>query len=127
MGAQPGTDFDSKAKSVVVSIISSISANGLDLKKGPLSKASLGTPIQRIAAPEEVAALVSYVASDSAGFVTGEVDFFLSKPSHFIHPALLFVLPAKANVYVYFSSASCRGIQYLTLRQISVDGGYILD
>jgi hypothetical protein len=62
----------------------------------------LGTPIQRIAAPEEVAALVSYVASDSAGFVTGKVDFFLSKPAHFIHPALLFVWPAKANVYVYF-------------------------
>jgi len=51
LGAQPGTDFDSKAKSAV---------------------ASLGTPIQRIAAPEEVAAFVSYVASDSAGFVTGQ-------------------------------------------------------
>jgi NAD(P)-dependent dehydrogenase (short-subunit alcohol dehydrogenase family) len=36
----------------------------------------LGTPIQRIAAPEEVAAFVSYVASDSAGFITGKVDFF---------------------------------------------------
>lgn len=51
MGAQPGTDFDSKAKSLV---------------------ASLGTPIQRIADPEEVAAFVSYVASDGAGFVTGQ-------------------------------------------------------
>jgi hypothetical protein len=82
----------------------------------------LGTPIQRIAAPEEVAAFVSYVASDSAGFVTGKVDFFLNLT--FIHPALLFV-PAKANVYVYFPLLLVA--VYLTLRQISVDGGYILD
>ena len=37
----------------------------------------MGTPIQRIGAPEEIAAFVSYVASDSAGFVTGKVDLFL--------------------------------------------------
>jgi hypothetical protein len=30
------------------------------------------------------------------------VDFFLSKPSHFIHPPALLLVPAKANVYVYF-------------------------
>jgi len=51
VSAQPSTDFDSRAKNVA---------------------ASLGMPIQRVAAPEEVAAFVSYVASDSAGFVTGQ-------------------------------------------------------
>ncbi|KAI0280887.1 hypothetical protein BGY98DRAFT_281086 [Russula aff. rugulosa BPL654] len=51
VAAQPGTDFDSKIKSIV---------------------ALLGTPIQRIGAPEEIAGFVSYVASDSAGFVTGQ-------------------------------------------------------
>jgi len=38
----------------------------------------MGSPIQRIGAPEEVAALVSYVASDGAGFVTGKVGFFFN-------------------------------------------------
>ncbi|KAI0280881.1 hypothetical protein BGY98DRAFT_914065 [Russula aff. rugulosa BPL654] len=52
VAAQPGTDFDSKTKSMAV----------------------LGTPIQRIGAPEEIAAFVSYIASDGAGFVTGKVD-----------------------------------------------------
>jgi len=51
VAAQPGTDYDSKIKSTV---------------------AFFGTPIQRIGAPEEIAAFVSYVASDSAGFVTGQ-------------------------------------------------------
>ena len=34
-------------------------------------KGTLGTPIQRLAAPEEIAALTSYLASESSGFVTG--------------------------------------------------------
>jgi NAD(P)-dependent dehydrogenase (short-subunit alcohol dehydrogenase family) len=37
----------------------------------------MGTPIQRIAAPEDIAAFVSYVASDNAGFMTGKVDSFV--------------------------------------------------
>jgi hypothetical protein len=82
----------------------------------------LGTPIQRTAAPEEVAALVSYVASDSAGFVTGKVDFFLDR--HICSLGSV-VCTAKDNVYVYFPLLLVA--VYLTLRQISIDGGYILD
>ena len=82
----------------------------------------MGTPIQRIAAPEEIAAFVSYVASDSAGFVTGKVDF-LSKPSHLFTWLVLFV-SAKANVYVYFPLLVAI---HLTLRQVSIDGGYFFD
>ena len=32
----------------------------------------MGAPIQRFAAPEEIAAFVSYIASESSGFVTGK-------------------------------------------------------
>jgi NAD(P)-dependent dehydrogenase (short-subunit alcohol dehydrogenase family) len=42
-----------------------------------LPKDLFGTPIQRMGAQEEIAAFVSYVASDNAGFVTGKVDTFL--------------------------------------------------
>jgi len=51
IATQPGADFDSKIKNAV---------------------AAFGTPIQRLGSPEEVAALVSYVTSESAGFVTGQ-------------------------------------------------------
>jgi NAD(P)-dependent dehydrogenase (short-subunit alcohol dehydrogenase family) len=37
----------------------------------------VGTPIQRIAAPEEIAAFASYIASESSGFVTGEWPLIL--------------------------------------------------
>jgi len=49
--AQPDTELNSKRESLV---------------------AALGTPIQRIAAPEEIAAFASYIASESSGFVTGQ-------------------------------------------------------
>ena len=39
---------------------------------GLLSKAVVGTPIQRIAAPEEIAAFASYLASEGSGFMTGK-------------------------------------------------------
>jgi len=51
INAQPGNDLNSKRESVAV---------------------SLGTPIQRIGAPEEIAAFASYLASDSSGFITGQ-------------------------------------------------------
>jgi NAD(P)-dependent dehydrogenase (short-subunit alcohol dehydrogenase family) len=76
MGAQPGTNFDSNGEYNL-----NLRRNGLDLRKALYPKASLGTPIQHIAAPEEVAAFVSHVASDSAGFVTGKVDFLLIRYS----------------------------------------------
>lgn len=68
----------------------------------------MGLPIQRTAVPEEVAALVSYVASDGAGYVTGKVDFFLERHVY-SHPALLFVL-AEGQCVCILSSASCRGL-----------------
>ncbi len=36
-------------------------------------------------------------------------------------------MPAKANVYVYFSLPLAEVYLTLTLQQISVDGGHILD
>jgi len=51
IAAQPGTELNSKRESLV---------------------AALSTPIQRIAAPEEIAAFASYIASESSGFVTGQ-------------------------------------------------------
>jgi NAD(P)-dependent dehydrogenase (short-subunit alcohol dehydrogenase family) len=51
IAAQPGTELDSKRESIV---------------------ATLGTPIQRLGAPEEIAAFASYLASDSSGFITGQ-------------------------------------------------------
>jgi len=50
----------------------------------------LGAPIQRVGAPEEIAAFVSYIASDSAGYVTGKVDLFFIIFT-FIHSALSFM------------------------------------
>jgi hypothetical protein len=68
--------------------------NGLDPQGGLLPKASLGTPIQRLGAPEEIAAFVSYVASDSAGFVTGKVDlFFLNR--HIYSPSSVVYAPQR--------------------------------
>jgi NAD(P)-dependent dehydrogenase (short-subunit alcohol dehydrogenase family) len=84
----------------------------------------LGTPIQRMGAPEEIAAFVSYVASDSAGFLTGKVILFLYPSRVFTN---LSPMPAKANVYVYFSLPLAVVYLTSTLQQISVDGGYILD
>jgi NAD(P)-dependent dehydrogenase (short-subunit alcohol dehydrogenase family) len=77
VAAQPGTDFDSKVKNVVVSVIKISAIVWNQAQREILPKASLGTPIQRIGAPEDIAAFVTYVASDSAGFVTGKVDPFL--------------------------------------------------
>jgi acetoin reductase-like protein len=51
IAVQPGTDLESKRRNAV---------------------AAVGTPIQHIAAPEEIAALASYLASDSSGFITGQ-------------------------------------------------------
>jgi len=51
VAAQPGTELDSKRKSAV---------------------ATVGTPIQRMADPEEIAAFASYLASEGSGFVTGQ-------------------------------------------------------
>jgi len=48
---QPGTEIESKRRSAV---------------------ASVGTPIQHIAAPEEIAALASYLAAESSVFITGQ-------------------------------------------------------
>jgi NAD(P)-dependent dehydrogenase (short-subunit alcohol dehydrogenase family) len=53
--------------------VSIISVSVMDWTSGrTLPKAHLGTPIERIGAPEEVAAFVSYLASESSGFVTGQ-------------------------------------------------------
>ncbi|KAI0001175.1 hypothetical protein BJV77DRAFT_938693 [Russula vinacea] len=41
------------------------------MSQGPLPKAAVGTPIQHIAAPGEIAALASYLAAESSGFITG--------------------------------------------------------
>jgi len=48
---QPGNDRESKTKSLV---------------------SFLGTAIERLAAPDEIAAFVSYIASDAAGYITGQ-------------------------------------------------------
>ena len=83
----------------------------------------MGPPIQRLAAPEEIAAFASYLASDSSGFITGkwaQLWFYC----HIYSPSSV-VIPVKANVYVYFPQL--RIDVYLTLQQISIDGGYTLD
>lgn len=98
----------------------SISVMRLDLREGLLPKAAAGTPIQRIAAPEEIAALASYIASEGSGFVTGKLP--LVCPRHTYSYGSV-VTPAKANVYVHFPQLRIE--VYLTLQQISIDGGYI--
>ena len=82
--------------------------NGLDPQRGLSPKASLGTPIQRIGAPEEIAAFVSYVASDSAGFVTGKVDLFFNR--HIYSPGFVVYAPRRPMCMSIFSSASFRGL-----------------
>ena len=77
VAAQPGTDFDSKVKNVVVSVIKISAIVWNQAQREVLPKDLFGTPIQRMGAQEEIAAFVSYVASDNAGFVTGKVDTFL--------------------------------------------------
>jgi len=77
-----------------------------------LPKASVRTPIQRIAAPEEVAGFVSYLASDSAGFITGKVDFFLNR--HIYSPGSV-VRTREGQCVCLLSSASCRGPSDITI------------
>ena len=71
---QPGTDLKSKRENLVVSIISISTSNGPELKEDFLPKAALGLPIGRIGETEDIAAFVSYLASDSSGFVTGKAQ-----------------------------------------------------
>ena len=87
IAAQPGTDFDSKIKGVVVRMINISAMSGPERELLP--KALMGTPIQRIAAPEDIAAFVSYVASDNAGFMTGKVDSLFLIASLFTQPCRL--------------------------------------
>jgi NAD(P)-dependent dehydrogenase (short-subunit alcohol dehydrogenase family) len=68
----PGADFKSKCENLVVSLISISTSNGLELKEDFLPKAALGLPIARIGDTEDIAALASYLASDSSGFITGK-------------------------------------------------------
>jgi hypothetical protein len=70
-----------------------VSANWSRPQRGLLPKALLRTPIQRIGAPEEVAAFVSYVASDSAGFVTGKVGPFINR--HIYSPGSAVYAPGR--------------------------------
>ena len=84
-------------------------------------KAALGLPIARIGDTEDVAALVSYLASDSSGFITGKK----AQLSFYCHIHKSVVLPTKVNVYVYFPDLR---IDFdLTSQQISIDGGYNFD
>jgi hypothetical protein len=66
----------------------------------------MGTPIQRIGAPEEIAAFASYIASESSGFVTGTLSLVL--PVTLIHTALLLSprRPMCTSIFLSFVSMS---------------------
>ena len=85
-------------------------------------KATLGLPIARIGDTEDVAALVSYLASDSSGFVTGKTVQLLFY-CH-MHKSLSFFRQRSMCMFIFLTLVS---IFDLTLQQISIDGGYNFD
>jgi NAD(P)-dependent dehydrogenase (short-subunit alcohol dehydrogenase family) len=78
-------DANSKSGDAVVSGIPNSVTDLSDLRED-LLQPNLTTPIPRIGTPEEVACLVSYIASDGAGFVTGK--WTLLEPSLLFNPLL---------------------------------------
>lgn len=55
------------------SVMSASLKSALKENAGMREEIETGTPLQRIASPKELAEAVQYLASDSAGFVTGEI------------------------------------------------------
>jgi 7-alpha-hydroxysteroid dehydrogenase len=55
------------------SVMSASLKSALKENSGFRAEIEMGTPLQRIAAPKEIAEAVQYLASDSSGFVTGEI------------------------------------------------------